>query len=424
MQEALLQYIWKHSFFENKEYLADTNEKVIVLDPGTQNHDSGPDFINAKMRIDGTLWAGNVEIHLKSSDWKAHKHNTNPAYDNVILHIAQNIDTGCFNTINRRIPCISLIPDNKITERYYQLMEEEELIRCFKSIKRLDKSLLSFWLSSLAIERLQNKTDTIKNVLKFAKNNWEEAFYITIARSLGLKVNASPFEMLAKTVPLKILTKLRNNTFQIEALLFGQAGFLTISCRDEYFLNLKKEYTYLKRKFQLKEIKMHLWKFLRLRPSNFPTLRIAEFSSLLSRSDNLFSKTLACENPEQIRALYRSKASTYWDTHYMFGNESEFSIKSMGDKTIDTMIINTIVPFMFVYAEVKNNERYKTKALRFLEQIKPENNKIIKIWNKLDVKCRHAADSQALLQLTNFYCKKKRCLECQIGHLVLKKNNT
>jgi len=424
MQEALLQYMWKHSFFENKEYLADTNEKIIILNPGTQNHDSGPDFINAKMRIDGTIWVGNVEIHMKSSDWKAHKHNTNPAYDNVILHIAQNIDAGCFNTINRRIPCISLIPDNKITERYYQLIKEEELIRCFKSIKRLDKSLLSFWLSSLVIERLQNKTDTIKNVLKFAKNNWEEAFYIAIVKNLGLKVNALPFEMLAKTVPLKILTKLRNNTFQIEALLFGQAGFLTISCRDEYFLNLKKEYDYLKRKFQLKGIKMHLWKFLRLRPSNFPTLRIAEFSSLLSGSGNLFSKTLACENPEQIRTLYRSKTSTYWDTHYTFGDESEYKIKSMGDKTIDSMIINTIIPFMFVYAEVKNNDRYKVKALRFLEQIKPENNKIIKIWNKLDVKCRHAADSQALLQLANFYCEKKRCLECQIGHLVLKKNNT
>ncbi len=424
MQEALLQYIWKHSFFKNKEYLSDTNEKIIILNPGIQNHDSGPDFINAKIRIDGTIWVGNVEIHLKSSDWKVHKHNTNPAYDNVILHIAQNIDAECFNTINRKIPCISLIPDNKIIKRYYQFMKEEELIKCFKSIKKLDKSLLSLWLSSLVVERLQYKTDTIKNLLKLSKNSWEEAFYIGIARNLGLKINAVPFEMLAKSIPLKVLTKLSKNTFQIEALLFGQAGFLTIPCRDEYFLNLKKEYEYLNKKYQLKGMQMHLWKFLRLRPSNFPTIRIAEFSSLLSSSSNLFSKTLTCEKPEQIHTLYNSKTSAYWDTHYTFGNESEFKIKSMGAKTIDSIIINTIIPFMFVYAEFKNKEKFKAKALHFLEQISPENNKIIKIWNKLDVICRHAADSQALLQLTNLYCGKKRCLECQIGHLLLKENNT
>ncbi|MGD2036138.1 MAG: DUF2851 family protein, partial [Bacteroidales bacterium] len=233
-------------------------------------------------------------------------------------------------------------------------------------------------------------------------------------------LNALPFEMLARTTPLKLITKAGSNLFQIEALLFGQAGFLENGGTDDYHNALKKEYDYLKKKYKLEGIQKYLWKFLRLRPLNFPTVRIAELSSLLFRSRNLFSKTLSCDNPEQIYALYHSTASDYWTNHYTFESLSTPRIKSPGKKTIDSIIINTIVPFIFVYGESKNNELYKTQAINLLEQITRENNKIIKIWNKLDVKCRHAADSQALLQLTNRYCREKRCLDCQIGNLILK----
>ncbi len=420
MQEALLQYIWKNSYFDNKEYLADTDEKVIVLHPGTHNRDSGPDFTNAKIKIDGTTWVGNVEIHLKSSDWERHKHNTNPSYDNVILHVAQDIEGECYNSSNRKIPSISIIPDAGIIEKFHQIMNNNDLIRCSNSLHMLDKSLIHFWLSSLAVERLQEKTDSIKSILKVTNNNWEEAFYIAIAKSFGLKVNAVPFEILAKSVPLKILLKIINNKHQVEALMFGQAGFLEDNFNDEYPRQLKKEYEFLKKKFQLKTMKKHLWKFLRLRPSNFPTIRIAEFSSLLYNSRNLFSKTLSCQNPQEIYKLFNAKASEHWTKHYTFGSESASKVKSIGKKTIDSIIINTIIPFMFIYADNKNMEEYKSKTINLLEQIYPENNRIIKIWNNLDIKCRHAADSQALLQLTNYYCRKKRCLECQVGNLILK----
>jgi len=284
----------------------------------------------------------------------------------------------------------------------------------------LDKSLISFWLSSLAIERLQAKTESINGLLKNTNNNWEEAFYIAIAKSFGMKVNSLPFEILAKSTPLKILSKIINNKHQIEAVLFGQAGFLEESFNDEYPNQLKKEYAFLRRKYQLKAMKKHLWKFLRLRPSNFPTIRIAEFSSLLYNSRNLFSQTLSCRKPQDIYKLFIARASEYWTKHYTFECESASKVKSVGEKTIDSIIINTIVPFMFIYADNKNMEEYKVKTINLLEQIHPENNRIIKIWNKLDIKCRHAADSQALLQLTKYYCEKKRCLECQIGNLILK----
>lgn len=420
MQEALLQYIWRNSYFDNKEYLADTNEKIIVLHPGTLNHDGGPDFTNAKIRIDGTIWVGNVEIHLRSSDWERHKHNTNPSYNNVILHVAQNLDSECFNSSNRKIPSISIIPDAGIIEKYQSMINNEDLISCSISLPTLDKSLIKFWLSSLAIERLQEKTKSIIYLLRITNNNWEEAFYIAIAKSFGLKVNEVPFEILAKSTPLKIISKSINNLYQIEALLFGQAGFLEDNFKDEYPRQLKKEYAFLKKKFQLKAMDKHLWKFLRLRPSNFPTIRIAEFSSLLYNSRNLFSKTLQCDNPLEIYDLYSSRASEYWTNHYTFGNESPTKLKSIGRKTIDSIVVNTIVPFVFVYADYKNMEEYKAKIINLLEQIHPENNRIIKIWNKLEVRCRHAADSQALLQLTNCYCSRKRCLECQIGNLILK----
>ncbi len=420
MQEALLHYIWKNTLFERKEYLSDSAEKIVIVDPGVHNQNSGPDFTNAKIRINGTTWAGNVEIHLKSSDWNSHKHHTNPAYDNVILHVAQNIDSDCYNSSKRKIPCISLIPDQRIINRYSQLVDSEELISCHTSLIKLNRSIISFWLSALAIERLQMKTDTIKDLLKLTRNSWEEAFYVIIFKSFGFNVNSLPFEMLAKCTQQSVLAKICDNLLQIEALLFGQAGFLNDNSPDDYHQMLKNEYAFLKRKFQLKPIDKHLWKFLRLRPSNFPTIRMAQLCSLIHNSRSLFSNTLNCINPKQIYSLYSCKVSNYWKKHYTFGKESPYRSKCLGENSIDSLIINTIVPFMFVYGEQKNNEELKTSAVNLLEQVHSENNKITRMWDRLNIKCRHAADSQALLQLTNFYCEQKHCLECQIGNLILR----
>jgi hypothetical protein len=421
MQEALLHYIWQHSLFENEEYIADTGEKINILATGTHNRDGGPDFTNAKIVIDGMKWAGNVEIHGKSSEWKNHGHHRNAAYDNVILHVVENVNTICTGRSGRRIPCIKLKFDQRIKDKYHELLNREELIRCSDFLNKIDPSLITFWLSALAVERLCSKTRQVQNIFKTTQGSWEETFYIHVAQSFGLKINSLPFELLAKATPLKVLAKHRKTQFQLESLLFGQAGFLENGTVDEYKSKLKEEYQFLKKKYKLKNIEPHLWKFLRLRPSNFPTIRIAEFCSIIYDSKGLFSMVLECTNAQQIRELINCNVSDYWKKHYTFGKVSQYKNKSLGQSSVNAIIINTIIPFMFIYGDYKNKEEMKDRAIRLLEQLPPENNKITKKWTIYNIKARHAAESQALLQLTNIYCRYKKCLECQIGNLVLRR---
>jgi hypothetical protein len=423
MQEALLQYIWKQALFGKNDYIADTGETIKILDPGMLNTDGGPDFTNAKISIDNTVWAGNVEIHIKSSDWEKHGHDKNGAYNNVILHVASLIDAQCMNLEGRRIPSVVLQYDISIEHKYKHLLEQEKLIACSYSIPKIDKSLISFWLSALAVERLYEKTSYIKKILNTTNNNWEEAYYIHLSRSFGNKINSVPFELLAKSTPLTVLSKHCDNLPQLEALLFGQSGFLDGETKDEYHSKLQNEYSYLKNKYQLKSIDVNLWKFLRLRPSNFPTIRLAEFCNLIYKSRSLLSKTLESDKIEEVQKLYDSTISDYWNTHYVFGKGSKNKNKSLGTASINGFIINSVIPFMFVYGEHKNNEVLKERSVRFLEQLSPEKNNIIEEWAGCGIKPRHAAESQALLQLTNQYCKPKRCLNCQIGYLILSKNN-
>jgi hypothetical protein len=422
MQESLLQYIWKQSLFETKEYIADTGEKIHIVHPGILNTDGGPDFTNAKISIDNTVWVGNVEIHIKSSDWEKHGHNKNAAYNNVILHINHSIDSSCINENGRRIPSIEIKYDPSIEKRYKYLLKQEKTIACSDSIQKINKSLISFWLSALAVERLYEKTSNIKDLYHSIENSWEETFYIHLSRSFGNKINSTPFELLTKNTPLKILAKHSDNLFQIESILFGQAGFLEGEPKDEYHSQLQNEYAFIKNKYQLKSIDVHLWKFLRLRPSNFPTIRLAEFCNLVNNSRSLLSKTLECENIKEIQDLYNCQAGSYWKTHYMFGKESKQKDKTTGISSINGFIINSVIPFMFVYGENKNRQDLKERAVRFLEQLPPEKNNISKDWINCGIHPLHAADSQALLQLTNQYCMKKKCLDCQIGNLILSKS--
>ena len=420
MQEALLQYIWKHSLFTTKIYKADTGESVIIENTGSYNTDGGPDFSNARILIDNTLWAGNIEIHLKTSDWSKHGHQRNAAYNNVILHVSNLIDSECKTANDRRVPCIELKYDNTIEDKYSALLKEDKIISCYKSLPKLDTSLISFWLSALSVERLLEKTAIIKELLDFTKNHWEEAFYIHLAKSFGLKVNSVPMELLAKSTPLKILARHSSNLFQLEALIFGQAGFLTENASDEYQASLKKEYEYLSNKYQLKKIDQHLWQFLRLRPANFPTVRLAEFCSLINKSKGLLSLTFDCESLKDLQKLFRSEPGEYWKTHYVFGKATKFSKKSLGLRSINSFIINTVLPFMFTYARLKNIDDLQEKSLAFLEQIPPEENHIIEEWKNVGIHSKSAVESQAILQLTTKYCKSKRCLDCQIGTLILR----
>jgi hypothetical protein len=410
MQESLLQYIWKNSLFQQHKYNADTGESVDIIDPGVHNSDGGPDFTNARVEIDGTTWAGNIEIHI-------------PAYNNVILHVFTHTDRECFNSMGRQVPGIELQFDRGIEKRYRELIASRANIPCHNSLYKLNRALISFWLSALTIERLRLKISAIKELLEFTRNSWEEAFYIYVAHSFGLKINTLPFELVAKSIPLKILALHAKNQKQLEALLFGQAGFLEEVPRDEYQGNLKKEYLYLQAKYKLKPIKKHLWKFLRLRPKNFPTIRLAQFASLINRSKHLFSRTIECEEPGQLVRIYNCHVSEYWKNHYTFGKISEYSEKVLGKSTINSIIINTIIPFMFIFGEHKDNEAIKEKAILLLEKIPSEKNNITRTWASHAIHCRSAAESQALIELTTGYCHYKRCIDCQIGHLILKGTN-
>lgn len=417
ISESFLHYIWKNRLFKT---ILNSGKDVEIINPGSHNTDAGPDFFNAKIKIDGTVWAGNVEIHKKSSDWDTHKHHTDKAYDNVILHIVNHHDKDVFNSKGEKICTAELEYNEQLIFAYEKLRTSNQDIRCSEIIQHIDKFTIHSWLSRLLTERLERKTDSIQSVLEFTKNNWEESFYISLARSFGFKVNALPFEMTAKSLPSIILAKNKSDSKKIEALLFGQAGFLEEELNDDYYNELKNEYAFQKKKYSLKPIETHLWKFLRIRPVNFPTMRLAQFAQLVIKSSHLFSKILEVKEYKNLYELLSVETSPYWETHYTFGKESKKKEKKLGKNSIDTIIINTIIPFLFIYGKSKNKEDISNRAVLFLEAIKPEQNKIVKNWESVGIQAKNAYFSQALIQLFNEYCIKKKCFSCRIGNQYLK----
>ncbi|NOU16723.1 MAG: DUF2851 family protein [Bacteroidales bacterium] len=423
MREDLLYFIWKTKHFAINGKSTSEGELIEVIHPGEYNNDSGPDFFNAKIRIGKTLWAGNVEIHINSSDWYLHGHHDNPAYDNVILHIVVNDDKQTINSKGLSIPTIKTQYPDALEWELLNLTSSGRWIPCEEKFTSFDPLTTSIWLSNLLVERLEQKTNYVLNLVDEAHGSWEEAFYHSMARSFGLKTNALPFELLAKVTPLKVLSKHKNNLFQIEALLFGQSGLLPESglC-DEYSKSLSNEYKYLQHKFNLIPIQGHLWKFLRMRPTAFPTIRIAQFASLVHQSSSLFSKIIEIEEIEDIIRLIRVEPSVYWKTHYTFGKVSDEVNKRLGDDSISIIAINSIVPFVFAYGISRSNNALKEKAMRLLEEIKPENNNITKGFVDLGVSVKTAYDTQAMIQLKTCYCDPKKCLFCHLGARLLLKS--
>jgi hypothetical protein len=419
MKEEFLHYLWKYKLYIRENLKTYSGESVEILNHGVHNFDSGPDFFNAKIKIDHTIWAGNVEVHINSSDWFVHHHNTDKAYDNVILQVVLNHDKEVYRTNGQKIQTLELKFDKELYSNYKNLIEKETWIPCQDEIQLIDSFKMNSWLEKLSIERLEQKSNNINEILQRLNNSWETSFYYMLARNFGFKLNSDPFEMLAKSLPIKYLAKHKDNLFQIEALLFGQAGFLEDNNGDEYYLNLRKEYQFLKTKFKLKSIEKHLWKFLRTRPGNFPTIRIAQFAQLIYKSKSLFSKIIETKNIEDYYDLLNSKTSEYWNMHYVFNKESVFKSKSLGKSAIDVVLINTVVPFLFVYGKAKGQYEFQEKAINLLENIKAEKNTIISNWDDLNVKAKSAFDTQALIQLKNNYCNEKNCLNCQIGNTLI-----
>lgn len=422
MKEDFLHYIWKYKLFNTSNLISQDRDKIEVINFGQHNTDAGPDFFNGKVKVGNTTWAGNIELHINSSDWIKHNHQDDKAYDNVVLHVVYNNDKDILDKEGNVIPTLELkglINQNLITKHHNLVCQPNSDIPCGEQIKTVDEFTINSWINRLAIERLERKAEEIKTTLEQNKNNWEETFYQYLFKYFGLKVNALPFELLAKNTSLKIIEK-HHNLFSIEALLFGQAGYLEGNTTDEYFQKLKKEYSFLKSKFNLTPLEISVWKFLRLRPSNFPTLRIAQLSNLLNKEARLFSKIIETSSIKEIQGIFQVEASEYWNSHYQFGKLVEIdSEKKIGISTINSIIINVIVPFTFVYGKEHQKEELVDKALNLLENIKPESNIIIKKWNELGVKSSNAMDTQSLIELKNNYCYQKKCLNCSIGNKIL-----
>lgn len=421
INEELLHHIWKYRLFSNSDLRTTDGRKVQILKPGEHNSNAGPDFFNARVIVGDTTWAGNVEIHIKTSDYSKHHHEIDTNYQNLLLHVVYEDDVLVHDPA-RQIATVELknFVSDQILKQYAQLSNSPAPLPCGKQLRNVDSLTLHAWLDKLMIERLEHKTNQVLDSLIKNHNNWEETFWHFFARSFGAPINSVPFELMAKSLNNLILAKHKHSIYQLEALLLGQAGFLEKIHEEEYPLSLKKEYEFLRQKFSLFPIDHSLFKFLRLRPAAFPVFRLAQLAAIIHKNNNLFSKLLESKNVNDVYELLTCDVSSYWKKHYSFNSESNVQNWHLGKNTMDVIIINTIVPFMFAWGKQHCNERMLEKALALPEQIKAENNKTIRLYEEAGLQPKSAFQTQALLQLKKYYCDEKACLNCRIGNFLLR----
>ena len=423
MTEAFLQYVWRHGLL-NGPLSTYEGKRIEVRSVGVQNSNAGPDFENAQITIDGIRWAGSVEIHVKASDWNLHNHTSDPAYNNVILHVVYDYDCDVFTASGVKVQVLELrryIPI-ELWGKYDTLMNApvNGRVACADKLGAVGHFDWSALMERMVVERLERKSRMVSQMLEDSKGSWETVFYWLTAHYFGGSANAFPFELLAKSTPLTLVARYKDDRDRIEALLMGQAGLLEEDFEDSYPQRLKSDYQIIRRGYSLTPISFHLWRFFRMRPSSFPTVRISQFASFLSTSKNLFSKLLETERVEDLTAYFDATAAPYWNDHYQFDKPSEHQKKNVGKMLEQTLIINAWVPLLFVYGKHHDREDLCDRAVGLLRGLKPESNNIIRIWKACGVEVRDAADSQALIQLYNLYCQQHRCLDCRIGYLFMK----
>lgn len=417
MTERLLQFIWQFQYFNKSELVTADNESLQILLAGQHNSNQGPDFQNAKISIHKTTWAGNIELHLKTSDWLKHNHQKDGNYGNVILHVVWEHDAVVNDLpvleLKNRVPKILL-------RRYEDLMQAAGFIPCEKSISTVRDITWKSWKERLLAERLMRKAAVVEKYLQQNNHHWEETFWWLLARNFGMKVNADAFEVIARSIPITVLAKQKQQIHQIEALLLGQGGLLEESFTEDYPQLLQREYRFQQSKLKLKPVSLPLH-FLRMRPGNFPTVRLAQLAMLVHHSVHLFSKIKVAGSAREIKQWFDVTANDYWHYHYRFDETSSFKKKKLGAAMIDNIIINTMAPVLFAYGSYHNEQKYKDKALQWLEETAAEKNSITKGFTRLGIENKNAFDSQALIELKNEYCSKKRCLDCSVGSALLKK---
>lgn len=418
-----MQYVWKHRLWRSEDMVTNTGKKVRVVDPGLLNTDAGPDFFNAKIEIDGHMWVGNVEMHYRATDWKRHHHDSDKAYDSVILHVVAKDDAPVRRTNGELIPQLVLEVSPQFNADYASLVGATIEVPCATKIKQVPHLTIVEWVEGLAFERLHGKVERIHQLLDSFNGSWEDVCYVTLARNFGFGINNDAFERLARRTPLLLLGKHSDSVLQIEALLFGQAGMLDAQKpgMDSYYNQLCTEYAFLSNKFQLTPMEKESWKLFRIRPQNFPYRRIAMLAQFIEGGFRMMNRILEAEGEKEMRALFEVELSGYWTKHYTFGKPNERATATLSRSSTDIILINTVAPLLYAYGELTGNYEMTDKTIKLLEDLRAESNSIVSHFVAYGIDCPDALTSQALVQLKREYCDARKCIYCKIGHHLLSK---
>jgi hypothetical protein len=421
MKEDFLHYLWKNKKFNFTNLISTNKEEIVILNSGMYLQKEGPDFFNAQIIVGEQKWAGNVEIHIKSSDWYLHHHEVDSNYENVILHVVWEHDAEIFRKNNTKIPVLELqnfVSKNEI-DKYLELTKLKSWIYCENSLKEVDTFVLSKWQERLYLERLEKKVLPIEKFLQENENDWEATLFAFLLKGFGLNINGDVFFQIANVVPFSIIRKERYNINNLEALLFGFANLLNDKQEDVYYRLLQENWNYLKVKYKLENNLFETVHFFKLRPDNFPTIRLAQIAMLYHLQENLFTKIISDNNNKELYNLFNLEVSDYWKIHYLFDKLSTMKQKRLSKKFIDLLVINVLVPIQFVYAK-KQGKDVLENCINILSELPNESNAIISKFSTFGVKSDSAFNSQALLHLKNEYCNSKKCLNCDIGLSLLK----
>lgn len=423
MNESFLHYIWQFQYFDKSDLKTTSGEEIAVLKTGILNSDSGPDFSQSSLKINDMKWAGSVEVHIKSSGWYDHHHERDAAYENVILHVVWEDDKPVYRADGTLLPTLVLRErvDAAMITRYKKLIQHAGAVPCADSLVHVKEITRFSMIERALMQRLETKAGAVRSMLTDNKGDWEETTYQLLAKNFGFKVNADPFLQLARALPYRILRKHSDQPLQIEALLFGQAGFLVAKSKDEYLTALFNEYHFLAKKYSL-DAAVHpaQWKFMRLRPANFPTVRIAQFASLLTGQKSIFSRFLEATSAKALLKIVEVTQSLYWKNHYRFSKKAKGEVPGLGESGQYNLVINTVAPLLVAYGKETDDLRHVERAAELLQSIPAEENKITRQWKQWDMPVTNAFDSQGLIELYTNFCQRKHCLSCSIGSSLLK----
>lgn len=432
--EILLHYIWKHRILPLHELHTTDGRLVEVIDPGLHNRHDGPDFFNAKVKIGGVMWVGNVEIHEKAADWYAHHHDSDEAYNNVILHIASVMDADIVTADGSRPPQLELHVPQSVADNYRRLLAADPYPPCREAVMRLPSLTIHSWMSALGAERIDDKGVAIERRVAQSDGSWEKAFFITLARAFGFGTNSDAFEQWATALPLMQVGHHRDHPMQVEAMFLGTAGLLDADAMpqrqrdaalsDAYFTALRREYAYLAHKFSLTAMPRMAWRFMRLRPQNSPYIRLSQLATLYCSRRADLSRVASCATLDEVGSALATEVGDYWRTHYSFGNESKANAKRLSAASVQLLVVNAVVPMLYAYGRHRQDETLIQRAATLMEELPPEDNTYIRLWKECGVKAENAADTQALIQLHRRYCERKECLRCRFGYYLLRGNRS